>query len=1354
MIIPRSFLYLLALTNSVWIVCSDNISDIVNGDQKLILDLIKNSDHGVRPFNNGPPVNVKLGMYLLTIREISEVDMSFTTSMILREHWRDPRLQHNSTKRVVLDGSIIRNNFWVPDLSIMNSCEEETFHKTPKPNELMYINSDGFVYYTIKITVRATCNMDLRKFPFDDQDCALNIMSYAYDVNDCYLELVGNDTTDAIVLDPTLELSQFYLEKVHGDTGIYEFTEVGNFSYVLVSFHLQRQLSYYFLNAYIPTGAFVIIAWLALWIPPTSSPARVTLGITCMLTLVTKSTMVKSEMPKVAYVMQAWGHVSTASLYSIASSAWKRLCPLYEAKWRMFLCYHVNDFINGAEIGLVEGYAPIHRPKILSFDDARYCKEVLISPGRSTEKYPTKATLLAFKKLENIYAGILDLKDWLYNLLHRQLVEYIAFEKREAMQKDDELETHEDRHREAVESFQDWPIERRLRTEKSTQMLHPDLRNILHEYSRSKRYGMLLSHIAYAIECSKNVLMILGPSKNMWQHDADTRVMSKENGELSSALECCRDSARKLDDEELEGNTFTKWPVSLGYIGCDGGMLQLQDANIHLYVPQDIVSANVVQEVYIALETGDVLGYLRKENEEGHGKSTDSSGQFVTVSPVVRVAPRYLRFDEPVMLTLPHCARNVHASKFRLAYSYHRIGKRCNWRILSANETQMVVREDKVTALVTRGGCYQVRLSTDDDGDKNSWKVLCVGLFSSPMRDFMRPDHLTLQLRIWNDTPADRKVQELMQDENKQFHLSDIGYIGLQKTGRHLDIAVTAARGWTVSQDAKTVTRESLMSLGAAGGCQAGFYYCRKVADTKSLTPRSTSFKVHLHQLRTNNRLALRCDGQTDIKQNEFSTGGASLFKVRPAKGKVIEGTCGRPVLTSKIMDALSKGMDRQSDMIVMVEGKAKCMDYRYLARELSFNVSVNKYWDELSISPRRSPSAARARGRRRKLGNYMSGSETVRNLRSLSADSSLRSNYRKRIGERLRASSVVSSASVCTPESTTYSEGLFASDGCRVSFYNRQNSGKRRTHSAARGENSVRHRYYPSIKNVYTYSIGTVNGEVSGKAHGVWVGRRTGAVQDPNHREHGRMSSGRVNSGKSNSFPLDNLVTNRSVDSSRSISCELRYPSQNNIRAYIEKTPRDEERHVYIKMVKRQNDGNNEDDINSEEDCQEDDEEEEREVTNRLKQVKERQTTPRWKNPTRRLLNIYISEGLQSEKCRAEIAEALWQKMADIGNTHAQNILYPSTTLQLEQVPKVANVISRVWPSVARHLGSDEDEIATLSDKAKIEGWNRRTTAEVYLHGWLTSMSEREARPALVDFLSAVSKTETGAAKILRELL
>ncbi|XP_070534316.1 glycine receptor subunit alpha-1-like isoform X2 [Ptychodera flava] len=242
-------------------------------------------------------------MYLLTIREISEAGMSFTTSMFLREHWQDLRLKHNSTERAVLDGSIIRNNVWVPDLFISNSCEQETFHKSPKPNELMYIDSAGFVYYSIKITVRATCNMDLRMFPFDYQDCALNIMSYAHDVKDCQLELVGSDITDAIILDPSLELSQFYLENIHVDTGFDEFLEVGNFSYVMVKFRLKRQLSYYFLNAYIPTGTFVIIAWLALWIPPTSSPARVTLGITCILTLVTKSEMVKSEMPKVEYAM-------------------------------------------------------------------------------------------------------------------------------------------------------------------------------------------------------------------------------------------------------------------------------------------------------------------------------------------------------------------------------------------------------------------------------------------------------------------------------------------------------------------------------------------------------------------------------------------------------------------------------------------------------------------------------------------------------------------------------------------------------------------------------------------------------------------------------------------------------------------------------------------------------------------------------------------------------------------------------------------------------------------------------------------------------------------------------------------
>ena len=48
---------------------------------------------------------------------------------------------------------------------------------------------------------------------------------------------------------------------------------------------LRRKISYHLLQTYLPSGLFVIVAWLSLFLPPESIPGRITMAMTTLLTL-------------------------------------------------------------------------------------------------------------------------------------------------------------------------------------------------------------------------------------------------------------------------------------------------------------------------------------------------------------------------------------------------------------------------------------------------------------------------------------------------------------------------------------------------------------------------------------------------------------------------------------------------------------------------------------------------------------------------------------------------------------------------------------------------------------------------------------------------------------------------------------------------------------------------------------------------------------------------------------------------------------------------------------------------------------------------------------------------------------
>jgi histamine-gated chloride channel len=76
----------------------------------------------------------------------------------------------------------------------------------------------------------------------------------------------------------------------------------GNFTCLEVNFTLKRRLGYYLFHTYIPTCLIVIMSWISFWIKPEAVPARVTLGVTSLLTLSTQHANSQKSLPPVSYI--------------------------------------------------------------------------------------------------------------------------------------------------------------------------------------------------------------------------------------------------------------------------------------------------------------------------------------------------------------------------------------------------------------------------------------------------------------------------------------------------------------------------------------------------------------------------------------------------------------------------------------------------------------------------------------------------------------------------------------------------------------------------------------------------------------------------------------------------------------------------------------------------------------------------------------------------------------------------------------------------------------------------------------------------------------------------------------------
>lgn len=95
------------------------------------------------------------------------------------------------------------------------------------------------------------------------------------------LDISNNYTTDCTIEYSTGTLCRLFREQYSNFTTFFS----GNFTCLAVVFNLKRRLGYHLFHTYIPSALIVVMSWISFWIKPEAIPARVTLGVTSLLTL-------------------------------------------------------------------------------------------------------------------------------------------------------------------------------------------------------------------------------------------------------------------------------------------------------------------------------------------------------------------------------------------------------------------------------------------------------------------------------------------------------------------------------------------------------------------------------------------------------------------------------------------------------------------------------------------------------------------------------------------------------------------------------------------------------------------------------------------------------------------------------------------------------------------------------------------------------------------------------------------------------------------------------------------------------------------------------------------------------------
>jgi len=245
-----------------------------------------------RPNAGKGPTPVNVYLYLVDVFEVSGSDQAFSADVVVIAEWRDPNL---AGKWTAIQSTKIED-VWEPRLQVVNQRGVNTL--LPQRVE---IHPDGLVRYRQRWSGRFTARMDLRDFPLDRQRFHVQVISLGYSRDEVELipDLGGKRSGRAEQLSITdwrlgparMEMADF--EPAPGMKAL---------SGVRLIWEGKRHVGYYAVQVIFPLVMIVLMGWAALWIAPSMVPARMSVSVTTMLTLIAYRFALARFVPNLPYL--------------------------------------------------------------------------------------------------------------------------------------------------------------------------------------------------------------------------------------------------------------------------------------------------------------------------------------------------------------------------------------------------------------------------------------------------------------------------------------------------------------------------------------------------------------------------------------------------------------------------------------------------------------------------------------------------------------------------------------------------------------------------------------------------------------------------------------------------------------------------------------------------------------------------------------------------------------------------------------------------------------------------------------------------------------------------------------------
>ena len=229
---------------------------------KDFINIPKDYNNEGVPFSYNNPCLIKVNFFYIRLLEVNDLQKIITLSTGLNLSWNDDRLKStgNVTASLVKLPSSCKNALWFPDTYIFGLHQFKQLKLTEK-FDYIYLSNDSQITHTDFFEMDIYCNMNFDDYPFDSQNCTLNLTSFYNDKTKIVFELGRVEYSDRHQIN-NLEYTAS-VQRMDSFTDRYSGTGGNELTWSVVGFSIQlvRKPKKILIDYCVPSGLLVMVSW-------------------------------------------------------------------------------------------------------------------------------------------------------------------------------------------------------------------------------------------------------------------------------------------------------------------------------------------------------------------------------------------------------------------------------------------------------------------------------------------------------------------------------------------------------------------------------------------------------------------------------------------------------------------------------------------------------------------------------------------------------------------------------------------------------------------------------------------------------------------------------------------------------------------------------------------------------------------------------------------------------------------------------------------------------------------------------------------------------------------------------------